>query len=625
MVPFQYKLSMTSKFCLFLLFVAQIGTITCQDTDRCVVIGSSWHANCSSSSLNEQFIIWKKDGILKTEYNKETVIQIDSVNQSHAGVYTCLNIQSFFIYSTHKLTPYQPIKFLSPTSYQITLGDNFVIYCHASGLPELTYVWFLNGTFLGSGTDMYSITEADISNLGIYECQITNECDDLKQNIRVSIYRPMSFSEGLIIGFVIGTIILLFLGIICVFVSLVQIRKYIRHHSSGSKSGTDISNQSRLRRKRSFGHSSSHRNSISEMFVQEGIIHENPVFIEGAANEKAATIGNLIGIPQIKPDLDEISHLSLAGSTGGKCYSSDDFDLKLTEKQELNTTDVRRSKSLSYSRVSARDMQQKLAPYEHRFSPSRAHRYQSKPLEFSPKNVSRERTISEVVAKKRKIFDQPEPEPSPPKYSTVRKLGQSELPEFMNLELKPESVPKPRKTVFQRKISLDDELSVTPGDVADFLTNQMAANDSDSDEELLPPLPIRRPHSTETRHFQADTFRLGDSRKTYPELSWDELDKHFHVFDTFVVPGASRQKDVSSTTGTKIVANLESIAEESPSMVQLAEEVSRVAVKKRQIRRQKVSHIDEGDPWKEGDVSYIPKRIVETRSKRFDTKTLYYY
>ena len=616
---FSIQLSMTAKFCLFLLFVTQIGTITCQNTDKCVLIGSSWHANCSSSSLNAEFIIWKKDGRLVMEYNKQTSIQINSVDQSNAGVYTCLNTDTYQIYSTHTLTPYQPIKFNSPNSYQINIGDSLVLLCEASALLNLTYTWFRNGTLLGSGTTMYSLTDTTSSDLGLYQCQVTNQCTELRQDIYVTIYSLNSLSEAFIIGFVIATIMLSFFCVICVFVSLVQLRKFLRHKSSGSKSGSNISKRARLRRHRSFGHSSSHRNSISDMFLQEGVIHENPVFSEGAANEMPATIGNLIGIPRNQSDLDEISHLSLAGTTGGKCYSSDDLDLK----QELNTTDIRRSKSLSYSRVAAEEAKPKLAPYEHRFSPGRAYRYQTKPLEFSPKRAPKERIISEAVARKQKIFDQPEPEPSPPEYATIRKLGQSALPEYMELKLKPESIPKPRKTVLKRKISLDDELSVTPGDVADFLTNEIPANDSDSEEELVAPLPIKRPRSTETRHIQDDTFLLGEVRKTNPELSWDELDKHFHVLDTYVFPAPSRQKRVTTISGTKPVPNLESIAEESPSMVRLAEEVSRVAVKKRHNRRLKVSQLDERDPWMEGDFSHIPKKIVATRSKRFDTKTLY--
>ena len=614
MVPFQYEFSMTSKICLFLLFVTQIGTITCQDTETCVLIGSSWYANCTTYPVNEEFIVWKKDGLLLEEYSKQPTIQIYPIDQSHAGIYVCMNIDSLIIYSTHKLTPYRPIKLVSPTSYQINIGDDLNIYCQATGIPELTYSWFRYGVLLGSGTDTYSITNATVSDTGVYECQISNECTYLELNIEVTIYRPIALAEGFIIGIVIGLIFVAFLCIICVFVSLVHLRKFLRHQTTGSKSGSNISSQPRLRRKRSFA-SSSHRNSISDMFVQEGVIHENPVFSESAANEMSAKIGNLIGIPQLQSDLDKISHLSLGGSTtGGKSYSSDDLDLKPIEKPDLNTTDVRRSKSLSYSRVPIQEYKPKLAPYEHRFSPGRTHRYQSKPLEFSPQKVSKERIISEVVAKKRKIFDQPESEPSPPKYSTIRKLGQSAMPEL---------VPKPRKTVFLRKISLDDELSVTPGDLADFLTNEMAANESDSDEELVAPLPIRMPHSTETRQVQEDTFFLQEVRKVKPELSWDELDKHFHVLDTFVTSGATRHKRASGITGTKPVPNLESIAEESPSMIRLVEEVSRVAVKKRQNMRQKVSHIDERDPWAEGDISYIPTEIVATRSKKFDNKTLY--
>ncbi|KAI6649186.1 NACHT and WD repeat domain-containing protein 1-like [Oopsacas minuta] len=579
-----------------------------QSTEECVLIGSSWCLNCSSNLQPgvESHIIWKVNGRINQSYEQMVSIKFDPVDQSNSGDYECSNIMTSEIYSTNQITVYQPIKVLSSLNYFITLGEDFDIFCRADGIPELSYSWFRNGSLIGTGTNTISIQDATISDTGEYQCLIANECTQLKQRIIVSPFQPIMLSEGVIIAIVIGTILCVFVTVVCLFISMLQVRKYIHHLSDGSKGGSRHSTNISLRRKHSFKSSSSHRNSISDMFVQEGVIHENPVFTDGLANQKSAYIGQLIGIPQTE---DQVSHLSLAGSTtGGKSYSSDDLELKLTDKLEL-APDVRRSRSLSYAKTEIPET--KLAPYEHRFSPSRSLRNQNGQSEFSKRKVSKERTISEMVAEKRRIFDPTATNTSPPKAF------------YAKSEPKQGLVPKETKTVLKRKISLDDDLRVTPGDISDFLTKEIPGNSSDSDEDMVAALPLRMPHSGAIRLAQDENILLKEINKFKPELNteltWDELDKHFHVLDTFVTPGATQRLRNVSTH-----ANLDPILEESPSTIQLAEEASRVAVYKRpKDRRWKVTNIDEVDPWAVRDISNIPTKIVATRSKRFDRKSLY--
>ena len=568
---------------LLLLLFTQFGTWRAQDvTDMCVQFGSSWRVNCSSSmTVDTMFVVWYLDDILLSNSFGIYTLEFGSVGQSDSGVYKCLNTDdNSIIYSINELTVFQPIKFISPVSYEVSIGQDFQIFCEASGYPELTYSWSRNGVPIGTSSMSLLIQNVSLSDTGEYSCSISNDCDQIEVRISVSLYQPVSLSGGIIIGIVVAVIIVSFVTIIFMFISMVQLRKYLRHHffggsKGGSRGGTNIS----FRRNKSFANSSSHRDSISEMFVNEGVIHDNPVFTEGSGNERAAFIGNLIGIPQHKPDIQKPLFSLVDSATGVKQYSSDDLDITPKPEPEPELTpDVKRSRSLKYTKPQSSPI--KLAPYEHRFSPPRYHDDKVKQKEHS-----KVKELSQDVAKQHQLF-------------------------------RTENV----SSVMKRKISLEDDLSVTPGDISDFLTNEITGNDSDSDEEFVAPLPIRMPRSGAKREVQKDNIILKQTQKHNSDLSWDELDKHFHVLDTFVVPGAARRARPVTTVTTRPSRNLESIVEESNSMVRLSEEVSRVAVKNASNLVYKVTDIDEVDPWVVRDISNIPREIVATRTKRFDSK-----
>ena len=576
-----FDMCLNALMLLLLLLFTQFVTWRAESmTEECVQFGSSWSVNCSSSlTVDPAFVAWRLNDTLLTDYMYMGALEFESVSQSDSGVYECYNIDNSLVYSANTLTVFQPIRFISPLSYDVSIGQDFQIFCVASGYPELAYSWSMSGVPIGTSSMSLSILNVSVSDIGEYSCLISNECEQIEVVISVSLSQQVSLSGAVIIAIVVGVIIVSFVAIICMFISMVQVSKYVRHLVSGSKSGSRRSTNISFRRNKSFAHSSSHRDSISEMFVKEGVIHSNPVFIEGSTNEKSAFIGNLIGIPQHQSENQKPEIPLVASATEVKQYSIDDLEIKPKPEPEVELTpDVKRSRSLKYSKP--QPPPSKLAPYEHRFSPPRYHDNQKQ-----QKKLPETRESSQSVAKQQKLF-------------------QAE-----NMI-----------TVMKRKISLEDDLSVTPGDISDFLTNEMSGNDSNSDEELVAPLPIRMPRSGATRETQKEDTILKQTQRHNSDLSWDELDKHFHVLDTYVTPGATKRAKRVSTVTTKPSPNLESIVEESNSMVRLSEEVSKVAVKSMPQLVYKVTDIDEVDPWIERDISNIPKEIVATRTKRFDSK-----
>ena len=547
-------------------------------TDVCVQFGSSLRINCSSSmTVDLSYVKWHLDNRLLANAFGVSALEFVSVNQSNSGIYECLHTDDSLVYSVNRITVFQPIRFLSPVSYEVSIGQDFQITCEATGYPELTYSWSRSGIPIGSNSVSLSIQNMSLSDTGEYLCFIYNECEQKEVKISVSLSQQFSLSGGVIIGIVVVVIIIAFVTIILLFISMVQLRKYIQHIAGGSKSGSRGGTNISFRRNKSFANSSSHRDSISEMFVNEGVIHNNPVFIEGSTNGKAAFIGNLIGIPQHQPEKQKPRFPLVASATGVKQYSSDDLDIAPKPEPELSP-DVKRSKSLKYQKPRTSPI--KLAPYEHRFSPPRSHSNQ-----IPQKELSKTKESSEDVARKQELFQT-------------------------------ENV----STVMKRKISLEDDLSVTPGDISDFLANEMTGTDSDLEGEFVAPLPIRLPRFGAKRAVQKDDTFLRQSRKHNSDLSWDELDKHFHVLDTFVASGATKRAIRVTTATTRSSHNLESIVEESNSMVGLSEGVSKVAVKDVSHLVYKVTDIDEVDPWVDRDISNIPREIVATRTKRFDSK-----
>ena len=605
---------MEYRICLFLFYLLVTGGVyAVVNKLECVLVGSTLRKNCSSNDSNA---FWYRNSSI---FQRSPHFEINVFTESNSGIYVCAHFNTLEVYSNYTLVAFEPIRIHSPLSYTVVLNETADILCSVTGRPELNFSWVLNNIPLNLPPNTKNIYIPSVSpdDIGTYECQVTNKCEKVTFTISVSMITINTFqlSQGAIIGIVVVVILCLFMSITCGFVACIQVRKYCRTVIRGSKSGSSrgslYSDQSKLRQKKSIIHSSSHRNSITDLFVQDGIVHDNPVFIEGIANEKGRAFSNLIGIPQTQLETERTSHLSLAGSTtGGKHYSSDDLELKPVEDLEP-TPEIKRSKSMRTSRVEKKEFlteisYEKPAPYEHRFSPKVSH--------SNPRNVpvlisSRGMRISDTIAETRKKFDNPDLNSSPPNFRAQ-----------FEVELKTNLAPIVDK---QRKISLDDSLRVTPGDLSDFLMlGAKEESDSSDEDELVSALPIKMPHSSATRHSQEQSAALKEFQKPKRDVSFDELDKHFHVLDTFVSPATflsdTRQKRISSAvTKSK---NLESILEESPSMVRMAESGStRLGVRRAVSAQQKVSRFhDEGDPWKAEELANIPNRIVATRSMRFD-------
>ncbi|GAB6032244.1 Down syndrome cell adhesion molecule-like protein 1 [Chamberlinius hualienensis] len=164
---------------------------------------------CNVNGFPSASILWFHNGVVMNEWKNRNQMIIDSVGMGHRGMYQCIVSNGFdFITAVAELQLSEIAPYFSDTFKEVNLqsGENIVLKCVASGIPQPTITWKLDETIVSNGPRIkvesktestgkvfssLKVFDVAVEDGGLYSCIAKSNSGHSVHAARMNVFGPL--------------------------------------------------------------------------------------------------------------------------------------------------------------------------------------------------------------------------------------------------------------------------------------------------------------------------------------------------------------------------------------------------------------------------------------------------